>query len=230
MPRGVLVPSRAPNLERKGATPTLTVGRRVHRSKRTSKRTSLPSLPPDLAKSGRQILSARVRFSAMSSASQVSIADYMLLGICGTIATTTTTVATIASTVRLRRITIWPDAGGEATIYWSPSPGTGDGQPDVAHDESIPTGITMDRPVTSVPPRNSLASFWRTPLTSSPVEIFKLTATSGSIIDVEVDFTVCRGIIPSVMSVTGAVVNSFYTFFLDGFSSHKLQPLATPSI
>ncbi len=230
MPKGVLVPSSAPKQESKAAPPSLAVGRQMRRSKRSKSRSHVPSLPPDLAKGGRQILSQRIRFTATSTVSQVTIADYMLLAACGTIATTTTSVATIASTVRLRRITIWPDAGGEATIYWSPAPGTGDGQPDIAHDESIPTGITMDKPVTSMPPRNSLASFWRTPLSSSPVEIFKITATAGSIIDVELDFTICRGIIPTVLTVTGATVNSFYTFYLDGISSHKLQPLATPSI
>ncbi len=213
-------------LQRKNVLPR---GRR-RGSKRKMVMKQAPSLPPDLAVAGRQILSGRYRFDVAIAMPQVSINDFMLLGAVGAIGTVTnTTVASIASAVRLRRITVWPASGVEVSIFWASPQGDLFGAPDVAHDQTIPTGITTSAPVTSVPPSLSPAALWHQPNTSPGHELLVLTCGTGSVIDVELDYTLAVNSFPILFSVATAVQGHMYYLPLDGAATHRATALGRPS-
>lgn len=229
---------RAPALDVKNVTSGLVTKKNVARrravgAKLGGKRMGLsqvPRLPPNLDLNGSQIHYGRYRFNAASTVSTLAIYDWSLLGSIGGIGTVINNqVSSIASSVRLRRITCWPAAGGECAIYWFGAPGDLFGQPDVAKDESLPTGITVTAPVSSRPPNGSVASMWHTPTTGSAHQLLELSLTAGSIIDVEVDYTLCNTHNPIDFSVATATVANFYYLYLDGSVSHKLTPLGRVS-
>jgi len=189
----------------------------------------VPNLPPDLAKGGREVLSIRLRFNVSSTVSQVNIDDYMIQGTVGGICSATNNVTAWATAIRLKRLTIWPGAGGEATIIWATTKGLLFGAPDIIHDETLPSGITFDKPVTSVPPKGSPAAMWHVPTTGTPFILMNLTATSGGVIDMEVDFTLGAGYSPTTFTVTSATAGNIYYLPLDGVSTHKLTALGRPT-
>jgi len=128
---------------------------------------------------------------------------------------------TIASAVRIRRIRAWPAAGGEVTLQWNGSAGK---QRDEAKDMSLPTGITVDRMVELTPPPNSFAAMWWEAAETSQ-SLIMVSATSGTIIDVLLDYTVSNVLGNLLVSISSIAVGSLIFGYLDGNGSHVLKPL-----
>jgi len=189
----------------------------------------LPSLPPPI--NTVVMVSHTFRFTNSSTVtSQISIGD--LIGICGVQGTVVnTTVASIASTFRVRKVCVWPGlpftAGSEtnAEIIWAGLSGT---VKDESIDRSIPGGVTVDRPFESVPPKNSLASFWQDGSSASTV-LFSLTAFQGSVVDVHMSYTLRNNQGGQTFTVATAALGSLYFLYLDGSTSHKWTPVGIPA-
>jgi hypothetical protein len=201
------------------------------RNSRAPRAFRIPKLPPDLDLGRIQVLSQRLRFVADSNVTQGTATLVSVFGAIGGICTVAnSSVQGWASSFRLRRLTIWPAASGEATIFW----GTGNagtfGQPDEVHDSSIPTGITIDQPVSSTPPKNSWAAQWHDSTESvATAPILYFTITEGSVLDLELDFTLSAALNGYQWSATTASLKAIYYGYLDGSTTHLLKPLGRPS-
>jgi len=182
-----------------------------------------------LAAHGRQILSTKLRFEAKSTFAGTTILDWMLAGACGCIGVSVNTVYCFATAVRLKRITIWPASQGEATVYWAADSGTLFSQPDVTEDRSLPTGITVTAPLSVTPPAGSPAHMWHVPNVSSGVTICDISMSQGSILDLEVDFTLPVNELPLAFAVATAVPGTAYYLSMDGSTAHQITPLGRPT-
>jgi len=190
----------------------------------------VPTLPPNLNRY-QQVYPIRLRFEALSTVAQVQIKPYMLLGACGTICIAAGSLAScIASSVRLRRLTIWPASQGEASVYWAAQTGGLFGAPDLVTDESIPTGITVTKPLSVTPPAGSPASMWNTPTSGATTVTCDITVTQGSIIDVDLDYTMNVNITPLQLSIGASTLGAMYYLYLDGQTSHSLKPIGRPNV
>lgn len=220
-----LVPGKPVNLALKAGRAPRRNGRPLSKGGKPKR---LPSLPPQI--SAVVTVSHRYRFQASAAASAVAVTVGTLVGACGGIGTVSnSTIACWASSVRVRQVTIWPGTPSNnpntTEIIW--------GQVGTSYtkDESklatIPTGVTVDRPVSERPPKDSLASFWLSAATSGTV--MTITCGPGSVVDVDLTFTLANNFASvNITGLAAVLVNVVYYLRLDGVGG-KFVPLGLPT-
>lgn len=184
------------------------------------------SLPPeiDLTVAGRH----RFRFQA-GAASVINSVSYANLCNMLQVGTGAHLLQGIISSVRLRSVTIWPALSTSTTdtvaLEWSAA---GEFFKDELKNRTLPEGQTQTGAVRFTPPKKSVASFWST--TSNNI-LFYITAPSGSVCDVEVDFTLAGAYAPpTAVTVVGSVtIGNFYYGYLDGITTHIWAPVVNAS-
>jgi hypothetical protein len=151
-----------------------------------------------------------------SSATQQSITQTDLLGVCGAVCTVAnTTLSIIATAVKLHRISIWsPPAsqGAAATcgVEWAtPSYNAGPETNDTTLSVATPAHVSL------TPPVNSAANFWLAPGTDN---IMVVTAPPGSIIDVHATWVLAEGTPGPDYTVAAGTLKTVYYCPLDGAS------------
>jgi hypothetical protein len=146
----------------------------------------------------------------------------MSAGACCTTGGTGGVIFPIAGSFLLKRIRIWGSSTGLAVgntigVNWQPPTNT----TYVPNLEITNTSMSTAVPayLSTSPPKNSTASFWQSPTAS--VELFKVAAPSGSIIELDIDFIVSdNDVVPSSYSTASTVVSGhMYTVALDGGSN-----------
>jgi len=169
------------------------------------------------------------RFVSPSGATNVGISGNDIIGACGGICTVTnSTFSPWASSFRLHSITIWPGMSstgyqhGNITFSAAYSAAVEDRMEDMTQ----PEGSTVSRAVKFVPPKSSLASMF---VSGSSSNLFLVTSAPGSIIDVDLEFTLENTFIPNTIAITTGVLGTAYYLPLDGASSHLITPSALPS-
>jgi len=181
------------------------------------------ALPParDLAKH----LTRVERFiSTGTSASTVSASSLAMAfgGIC-TVANST--VTGFVTSIRVISVRVWPAAGGFANVSWLKE--ASGKVPDELMDSTIPQGITVTNCLTFTPPARSLAQFWND--NSSTDNLFLISATVGSVVDVAVELTLPAALTGFSSSVTTGVLGAIYYLALDGSSTNVYPPVALPT-
>jgi hypothetical protein len=183
----------------------------------------MPSIPPalDLVHQVHAVL----RFISTSATStQVDIPE--LLAACGGICTVTnTTLAVWASSVKLHSIKIWAASGGAAVIEWGNLNSVGK---EAIKDQTTPTGVTLAGCSFWRPPRGTYWEDWLEGTASAP--IFSIQTTVGSIVDVDVSYTMEAGTfaLTTYPIATGVLGNPYY-LSLDGGTSNKYPPVGLPT-
>jgi hypothetical protein len=170
------------------------------------------SLPPVLDTTAR--MSQTLRFVCTSTAvSTVNVNDLVLAG--GGIAYSSTVVYSMASCFKLRKVTVWPNAGGYVQLAWGSL--VGNIQEDSLKDESTPTGITNTTPVQLKPPPGTLLHEWVN-LASGSAVAFTISSGSGSIVDVEIEYKLSNRM--ANVSATGIATTAGVVYYgaLDGSS------------
>jgi len=184
------------------------------------------SLPPeiDLTVSFRH----KFRFQA-GAASVVTAVNYNEICNLLQVGTGAHTLQGIISTFKLRSVTIWPALSTSTTdgaaLEWSAA---GEFFKDQLKNRTYPEGQTVTGALRFTPPPKSLASFWSA---SSSNVLFYITAPSGSILDLDLDCTLCGAYAPpsAVTAVGSVTVGNFYYGYLDGVSTHIWAPVITAS-
>lgn len=184
------------------------------------------SLPPeiDLTVSNRH----RFRFQAgansvVNSVSYANLCNFLQVG------TGAHLLQGIISTVKLHSVTIWPALSTSTTdtvaLEWSAA---GEFFKDELKNRTLPEGQTQTGAVRFVPPATSVAGFWSS---SSNNILFYITAPSGSVLDVDLSFTLAGAYAPpTAITVVGAVtVGNFYYGYLDGITTHIWAPVVNAS-
>lgn len=184
------------------------------------------SLPPGLESS--VIIGHTFRFRCLSDISSTPVTVGALIGICGVIGTSTTKVDSIASSVKLRGVTIWPAAEADTAtannpeIAYDSAYGT---TADKTYVKSIPGGVTSTAPIHSRPGKDTLGALWQNSAASATRMFVLYDINKGSIIDVAVTYTL-RNAVPGLQyTVATATVGSMYYLYL----TSTLQPVALPN-
>jgi len=187
----------------------------------------VPSLPPRLSVGC--YVSNTYRFMTTTS-SQTTVTAQNLLGCMGQVCTVTNTTAIcVMQFVRIRRITMWPAAsqtgGTTPHIMWTAS--IGNVEKDTFKDGSLPANITVDRPVTSVPPKGSLLH--GNYVNGGFGNIATLSYASGTVIDVELSGLMSTVSAAVFIGVSATTQGTFFYGALDGNAGHSINPTTLPT-
>lgn len=149
-----------------------------------------PSLPPRIELVS--TVDCLRRFTCASNAASVSITRRTLFGSIGGIVTVAnTTVGLFASSIRLRKITVWPQTAS-STLWDVTVTGTAEQAlvKDSVKNEALPTGVTLDHPVVWKPKRGSYLDLWQS-FSDPSDQIFAVSMATGGVVDVHMQFTLC---------------------------------------
>jgi hypothetical protein len=159
-------------------------------------------------------------------------------GVCGAIGGVTTVVNSVvtcyASSFRIRRISVWPSAVAVGTasptpeiVWYSPSNAI---EKDTSIERALPAGITVCAPVHSRPPKNSLCGDWINSVVNVTNPLFGFFYVPlGSIIDMEVAWTMMNNMAGLNRTVATAILGSPYYLYLDGSTRHGFAPTGKPT-
>jgi len=219
-----------------GATKSLsmTVRRSTGQRRKGKKkgRSGAPSLPNNINLVS--VVPHIGRFSCTSNASSVSVTRGSMATTFGAIVTTANTSAVcFASTYRITKIIIWP-AAGSAPILEFPGGSTAEQalQKEVMMNETMPTGITLDRPLVWKPSRKSYLSQWQVAASNPTDVLFILSTAVGTVVDVHSVFTLASGVQMGAgfgVSTSSTVPLATVAYFpID--TSNKIQPIGLSTI
>jgi hypothetical protein len=151
------------------------------------------------------------------------------LGVVGKV--TNTSAVALATSFRLRRVTIWPSASSSAGVVAAMSWASDDDHdPDRRKVDFRPAGMVgTPNSFSSVPPKNSLAGFWmRDTVAVANVALFYVDISgTGSVLDLELDWTLSTDETTSqTITVSTAVVGKFYRLYLNRVAgANTLKPV-----
>jgi hypothetical protein len=171
------------------------------------------------------VFAAWFRFDVQSTVVAQTVSSASLMFVPGSISTLSTNVYSFASAIKLRKVIAWPPAGGEVNLQWNGAAGN---VRDSAMDVTLPTGVTVTKPTSFVPPPESFSALWWEGGQTSKT-LMQISATSGSVIDVLLDYTLSNVLANAVGVVASSVVGSVYYGYLDGASTHIFKPLGRQS-
>lgn len=209
--------------------PTLGSSRKRLSGGRSMGRSRAPRIPPtvDTVAKAHSVL----RFTATSAAASTNISLATLMVACGSICTiANSTVASVASSVKLHKITIWPasttaGAGQNAEVLW---PELGNITKDESKSTAIPAGVTIADVIMERPPKETQVAFWNSSGGGGST-LFSLTCPAGSIIDVDLTWTLRNNIAGVTQAgYAAATLGAFYYGRLDGVGG-KFLPLGVPT-
>jgi hypothetical protein len=195
---------------------------------------ALSSLPPTLE----SVISAThtFRFSCQTAISNTvqNITVGNLAGAIGGIGSVVnTSVQCMASSLRVHRVTIWPPLettnpnAAPELLWFSPITAM---EKDESKNTLVPTGITVTKSITATPPKNSITGDWTACSSNSSQTMFGLiNIAAGAVSDVQLSWTISNNYVGFTASASTAAVGSQYYLYLDGSTSHKLQPVGKPS-
>jgi len=135
-----------------------------------------------------------------------------------------------ASSFRLRKVTIWPAAGGEAG--WLDD-FTGTAEQALSKEDqkisTLPTGITVDKAVTYRPRRGAYQEMWQMAAINASDNLWLYWGTAGSVYDFEGVFTLSDNSQGYGVAVTTATAGDTYYLSPDGASVNNLVPQGLPT-
>lgn len=206
------------------------VGRKGKRAKGKRHRGVVPSLPPQI---GCVVTcSHRFRFQNSSTQTTTGITFGNLAGALGCVGTVTnSTVVALASSIKIRRVTIWPAEAApdsRCEIVWNIFAGMP--TKDESKLELLPYGMTTTGPVISTPPKGD-ARGWLTATSvgGTSAVIFTLYMQQGSILDLDVSWTLSNNIGGvSISGLTTVVLGTVYYLALDGHTN-TIAPQGVPT-
>jgi len=190
------------------------------------------SLPPTLS----AVIECRhvFRFLCVTGFSSLqNITGGNIAGAIGGQCTTANSVVTCpASSIRVNRVTIWPAQQSAPQnppeITWF-SPITVM-EKDSSFERILPAGISVPSAVSSCPPKNTLCADWFASVGGASQPMFGLTnMASGNVLDLDVSWTMSNNLIGVDRTVATGSLKTTYYLYLDGSTSHQLQPVGKPS-
>jgi hypothetical protein len=193
-----------------------------------SQKGSATSLPPQIE------ITPNVRHVyrfVSNNANSVSVTNQDILGAIGGICTVAnSTVRLWATSFKLNSVKMWPSANTTTTpTYTDIAWGAGAyGSKDSELLKAVPGGCSVTGLVTFKPPKGSFATNWISNTISGNYVIFLLQCSVGSILDVDLSFTLCNQVAPANASIATGTLGNIYYLFLDGSTTHQLQPYGLP--
>jgi hypothetical protein len=167
----------------------------------------------------------------VSGVANVSINDRYIRGAIGGICTVANSkVMPWAGSIKLHSIVLWPSAvsgsSGACDLYWVST-----GTEFIKDDEKfrvLPEGITETGPLKFTPPAKSLAGEWISD-SGSATNLAGLSAPNGTVVCLDVSFTLANNITAVLATVASGTLGSVYYLALDGPTSNLVVPLGVPT-
>jgi len=184
------------------------------------------SLPPAWKS---PVYRSRLQYTATANVSNVNITRGMLgstIGVIGTV--TNATANAIASSFRLRSIRGWPAAGSSFDVFWATSTAEQALQRDKTDFKIVPTGVTETGVTVVKPSKGSWASMWQVTMENATDVLLTISMATGSVFEVNMDFTLPTGFAAYGLSLGTVVVGTFYYPAFDA-TANKMIPVVLPS-
>ncbi len=189
------------------------------------------SLPPEICTQA--TVRQPIRFYASSAATDTAIIVTDVLGailVVGRVSNTSFTP--IASSFRLRKITVWNAPNlGSSEIAWLASDISR--VKDEVKNSATPSGSNVTTKNVFSPPKGSIAFDWVLSTLTGSTQLFRISVPQGSIIDLDVEWTLNTGHITmsAINSISGSVtVGAYYRLYLDrNAGTGYIRPLAFAS-
>lgn len=216
--------------------PRLPMGRLGGKTKAVRKRRAakakLASLPPTLDAVitcrhtfGFQVITG---FSALLNITGGNIAG----AIGGYCTITNSRVTCAASSIKIHRVTVWPAQQNSPQnppeiVWFSPITAM---EKDASKYEVLPAGISVTAPVSTVPPRGTLCADWFSSVSGASQPVFGLAnLAAGDVLHLDVSWTQSNNLLGVDRTVATGVLGTMYYLFLDGSTSHQIQPIGKPT-
>jgi hypothetical protein len=172
------------------------------------------------------------RFQVASAITSTGVSLGNVFGALGVMCTTSNSTAfSFCSSFRLCKIIFYQSAAGSITspteILWSSVTDVNS-----KDDCKVSSTLAYDRPakIVSVPPKNSLSGFWWNSSATVATPMFSVVnAPAGSILDLDVEYTLCNALIGNSYSISTGTVGGVYYLSLDGVTTHKLAAVGLPT-
>ncbi len=232
MPPGVLIkhdPTRELTATAKPKSLILKANASRRRGKRASRASSLPPvLDAVIACTHTFRFSCTTGFGALQNITGGNLAG----AIGGYCTTANSTVKTIASSIRVHRITIWPPQQSSPQnppeiVWFGPITIM---EKDESKERLLPAGITVSGALTETPPAKTLCADWFAVSSGASQPMFGLiNIAAGAVIDVRLSWTVTNNLLGSGPAIATGVLGTYYYLYLDGSTSHQLQPVGKPT-
>jgi len=189
------------------------------------------NLPPKL--NCAPVLRTIYRFRSTSAQTNVGITGSMLAGVCGMVVyVATTTARSIASSFRIRKLTVWPGLSTTAStseVLWASADSTF--QKDTAFINELPGGITNTSRSVFVPPKGTLSEMWHMSGGTGSAVMFTLSCPDESIIDLDIEFTLPNAQVGSTQNFVGSTGAGVFVYgYLDGPTLATIAPLGRPPL
>jgi len=152
----------------------------------------------------------------------------------GYVTVANSTLSRVASSIRVHRITIWPASQGVGIVPLTPeivwfAPITVM-EKDESKERMIPAGISVVAPLNETPPANTLCADWFAVSSGNTQPMFGLlNLAAGAVIDVSMSWTVTNNLTGATSAVATGILGTYYYLYLDGSSSHQIQPVGKPT-
>jgi len=172
----------------------------------------------------------RMMFTNAGNTALTSVTPNSLAGsLGGVVSVVNSTFIPWASTVRLKRVRIWPPANTSAVpsceLFWA------SGLTPFVKDEvkirALPESVTDTGVCTFVPPKKALASDWVA--TTNTSNIFTMAAAAGAVVEVETMFTLSNALQSTPITIASGVLGTIYYLSLDSVATHRYTPLGVPT-
>lgn len=186
------------------------------------------SLPPvrDMSVTVR---SHTFRYVSTNGANATNITPTNIIGTCGGICTVANSKLTPwASSFLLKCIRCWPGPSAtgyeDVVIRWAAYNSIG--TRDQKLERALPLGVTVTGCLEFRPPKGSAATWWQ--VANSSV-LLVISCAPGSILELDVDFTLSNSFITSDATIATGTLASVYYLPLDGATAHTITHLGLPS-
>jgi hypothetical protein len=148
------------------------------------------------------------RFVTTSGSSGIVSVDSLAHALGGIVVVDSTTMTPWSSSSRIHSITVWPSASSssESTAGCLWASGSAGQMKDEELSETVPQGTTVTGPLFFVPPAKSLASDWL--IHTLTANLMTLFAPAGSVIDLDVSFTLKNNFGADDQSVSAGILGS----------------------
>ena len=170
-----------------------------------------------------------VRYACANGVSNALITPANMLNSLGTVCTAANaTVFPFVSSFRIHSIRIWNGLSStgktQAAVRFSSAISTA--VRDVEESVSYPEGVTIPSATEWRPPKGSTSEFWQA---SAGTAFMAITCGPGSILDIDVSYTLVNSFVGGAVSISTGVVGTVYYLPLDGVSSHAILREGVPT-
>lgn len=174
------------------------------------------------------------RYICNGAQTPASITYGDLLGVAGGICTVVNSaIRLVATSMKIVKVTLWPPVAATGSnpsvseINWIGA--NADQTPDMAYNETLPSGTATPGAIVIKPPKKSLAEDWFNNAVTLADVVFTLYTGQGTLIDLELEYTQPNGLLSTAITIATGALGVFYYLTLNHSGSKNIFPATLPN-